>query len=88
MIKFNADNKLIWKLIKPEQVSTFIHFLNCELGRHMVERAMSDQQSTEALPGNKLLSALWRSANKRHIDDIHQIEETIREVKEYFEVRE
>ena len=88
MIRFGDNNKLIWKHLKKEQVSTFIHFLNCELGRHMVERAMSDQKSLEALPGNKLLSELWRSAHKRHIQDIAEIEKLIREVKEYFEVKE
>ena len=86
MIKFNADNKLIWQKITPKQAYTYIHFLNCEIGRHMVERSMSDLKSLEALPDNKLLSELWRSANKRHIDDIHQIEKLIREVREYFGV--
>ena len=88
MIEFNADNKLNWKKLDPEQALTFIHFLNCEKARHMVEKDISDRKSFDALPGNKLLSELWRSAYNRHVQDIADIKKTIREVKEYFEVEE
>ncbi len=92
MIKFNADNKLLWKKINKDQVPTYIHFLNTEIGRHMIERAASDQKVQTALrerPQNKLLAELWCSAWNRHIKDIHEIEKLVREVKEYnFEAKE
>ena len=84
MIKFNADNKLIWKHLDPELANTYIHFLNCERARHMVEKAMTDGKALEALPGNKLLAQLWKSAWRRHVQDIADCEKLIREVKEYF----
>lgn len=84
MIKFNADNKLIWKHLNPSSAQTYINFLNCEKARHLVERALTDGKSLEALPKNKLLSELWRSAHKRHIQDIAECEKLIREVKEHF----
>ena len=86
MIEFDDDNKLVWKKMSKSKVPTYIHFLNCEIARHMVERGISDQKSLEALPGNELLSELWRSACKRHKQDIHECEALIREVKEYFKV--
>lgn len=84
MVKFNEDNLLCWRQIEDKEASTYIHFLNCERARHMVERGISDQKSTEALPYNKLLSQLWRSAHTRHVQDIADIDKLIREVKEYF----
>ena len=89
MIKFNADNKLVWRFMESDQVSTFIHFLNEELSRHMIERSASDQKVQTALRDkNKLLADLWMSAKMRHIQDVKEIEKLVREVKEYFEVKD
>ena len=87
MIKFDADNKLEWKLIEPVQVPTFLHFLNVERGRHMVERDICDRKVIDALHGkNKFLADLWMSAKVRHIGDVADIDKLVREIKEYFEV--
>ena len=91
MIKFDADNKLIWKRMLPENVPTYIHFLNTERGRHMVERDICDRKAIDALherPVNKLLAALWESAHERHVQDVADIDKLVREMKEYFEVKE
>ena len=85
MIKFDTDHKLIWKKINKEQAETFIEFLKAELGRHLVERGMTDQKAQTALrEKNELLAELWKSAWQRHVEDIADIEKLIREVKEYF----
>ena len=84
MIKFDIENKLQWKEIEPEQANTYIHFLNMEKARHLVERAITDQKAKDALrENNELLSKLWESAHTRHQDDINAIEKLIRQVKEY-----
>ena len=86
MIKFDADNKLIWKHLNLSSVQTYINFLIEEIARHIVDKDIADRKSLDALPDKKLLSELWRSAHTRHTKDIADTEKLIREVKEYFRI--
>ncbi len=86
-VEFGQDSKLLWTLLKAEQASTFIFFLEDEIRRHRL--AIHDARYKQGYGKEGSLEyQLWQSAIHRHVNDIEDTKTRIREVKHWFGMKE
>ena len=86
-VEFGKDSKLLWTLLKVEQASTFIFFLEDEIRRHRL--AIHDAKYKQGYGKEGSLDyQLWQSAIHRHVNDAENTKIVIQEVKHFFGIDE
>ncbi|KKM18521.1 hypothetical protein LCGC14_1664810 [marine sediment metagenome] len=86
-VEFNEDSKLLWTLLKAEQASIFIFFLEDEIRRHRL--AIHDAKYKQGYGKEGSLEyQLWQSAILRHVNDVEYAKIVIQEVKHWFGMEE
>ena len=86
-VEFGTDSKLLWTLLKAEQASTFIDFLEKEIRRH--ELAIHNAKWEQGFGKEGSLDyKLWQSAIHRHVNDVEDTKTRVREVKRFFGMEE
>ena len=82
-VEFGKDSKLLWTLLKAEQASIFIWFLEDEIRRHRL--AIHDAKYKQGYGKEGSLEyKLWQSAISRHDEDLQSIDVLIESVKHWF----
>ena len=86
-VEFGKDSKLLWTLLKAEQASIFIFFLEDEIRRHRL--AIHDAKYKQGYGKEGSLEyQLWQSAIHRHVNDVENTKIVIQEVKHWFGIEE
>ncbi len=86
-VEFGQDSKLLWTLLKAEQASTYIDFLQKEIRRH--ELAIHNAKWEQGFGHEGSLDyKLWQSSIHRHVNDVEFTKIVIREVKHFFGIEE
>lgn len=83
-MKFGNDQKVIFTTLNKVEASAFISFLREEWNRHWLAIVDAEKE----IPLKPIEAPFWKSAVKRHQEDLESIDRLISEVSHWFKLDE